>query len=74
MVRFIHNNNMNKYEAQLIYIRLPMRRPVPDNSVPVAYNITVSMVLDYVYVTRVNVYSGGVLASVLTEGLRYLST
>jgi hypothetical protein len=32
------------------------------------------MVLDYVYVTRVNVYSGGVLASVLTEGLRYLST
>jgi hypothetical protein len=27
---------------------------VPDHSVPVAYNITVATVLDYVYVTRVN--------------------
>ncbi len=26
MVRFIHNNNMNKYEAQLIYYRLPRPR------------------------------------------------
>ena len=28
---------------------------VPDNSDPVANNITVATVLDYVYVTRVNV-------------------
>ena len=48
----------------------------PYNSVPVAYNVTVAMVLDYVYVTRVNAYSEGVLARALTvtAGLRYLST
>ena len=45
-----------------------------DNPVPVVYSVTVVTVPDFVYVTKVNVYSGGEFAKVQPEGLRNLLT